>query len=314
MRTQPPDQNNPANPLFKVAALTLRTADSRVKRGRKVRVVASLNFKRSEDMRGVTKTTAGASITICFSLRIRRATFQITATFDGQSRNIAHIKNVAFMSPLEVKGRIMDRVSVSHSSGEGYDLSGSAHLGIEATNVSVGARAGAGGKMKSNKTTTAIGSKFRTFYRANISATYDDNAIHWEINPIRDPTMPASGPAFLLGEMFRIPSRTRAIDACSVNWNPEDQKGPLVISGSVYTLMEDLILENIRFEDELGNEVPWNKLDRETVAQNRIPIWSSLSGYATEKERIVKQIIRKHLLSQGMNIDGARVEICKAYA
>jgi hypothetical protein len=76
--------------------------------------------------------------------------------------------------------------------------------------------------------------------------------------------------------------------------------------------MEDLILENIRFQDELGGEVRWNKLEREPWSLGKNGL-GPLYGYTKEKERFVEQVIRKHLLSQGMNLEGARVEICKPY-
>jgi hypothetical protein len=313
MRTQSPNENNPANPLFKVAALTLRRVDAKAGRFRKVRIVPSLNFKRSDDLRGITNSADGSSVTVCFSLRIRRASFKITISFEGDEKtNIAQVKKVAFLSPLEVRDNVRHQVSVSRTSNRGHELSGSTTLGIDTAIAKFGGRGMVGGRTKSAQKTKKVGSSVRTFDRTNIAVTHDENVIHWEISSVDDPTVTENEPAFLQGEVFRSRSRNRTLDACVVAWKPDDQKGPLLISWSVYTLMEDLILENIRFQDELGGEVRWNKLEREPWSLGKNGL-GPLYGYTKEKERFVEQVIRKHLLSQGMNLEGARVEICKPY-
>ena len=313
MRTQSPNENNPANPLFKVAALTLRRVDAKVGRFRKVRIVPSLNFKKSDDLRGITNSTDGSSVTVCFSLRLRRASFQLSVLFEGDERNnLAQVRKVAFLSPLEVRDNVKHQVVVSRTSNRGRGLSASANLGIDTAMARVSGRGEVGGKTKTAQKTKKVGSSVTTFDRTNISVTHDENVIHWEISSVADLTATENEPPFLHGEVFRSRARNRTMDACVVAWNSDDQKGPLLISGSVYTLMEDLILENIRFQDELGDEVRWNKLERESRSWSKntfIPLY----GYTKEKERFVKQVIRKHLLSQGMTLDGVRVEICKAY-
>src|SRR5207245_865559 len=82
MQTQPPDKNNPSNPLYKVAALTLDKEHVDIPDSRAtVRILATLTFKRSSDLRGKTKTSTGHDVTVCFSLAIRRASFELTAFF-----------------------------------------------------------------------------------------------------------------------------------------------------------------------------------------------------------------------------------------
>jgi hypothetical protein len=309
MRIQPPNQNNPTNPLFKVAALTLKTLNTRTTRSRKVRVVASLNFKKSEDVRGVTTSANGNSVTVCFSLRIRRATLQIEASFEGSATAIPQLGKVAFVYPLEVKNSLKEEATVSRNANSGYDLKGSANIAADIAKVSPGGRASVGGEKHADKKAKVVGRSVRTFERTNVSATFHENVAHWEINPVRDPTLPDHEPAFLQGEVFRSRSQNRTIDACTVSWKLDSLGGPLIVSGSVYTLMDDLILEDIKFKDDFGDEVHWRKLDNE----HGVALLPGFS-YSKQKERLARQIIRKHLLSQGMDLDGARVEICKAFA
>lgn len=101
------------------------------------------------------------------------------------------------------------------------------------------------------------------------------------------------------------------VDACYVAWSSNKRAGPLEIEGAVRTSMADLRIENVSFLDELGNELPWKvirKFSSPKVVQQPI----NYAGIAKFKERLVRQIIRKHLLEQGMRIDGANVEICLA--
>ena len=84
MKTQPPNENNPSNPLFKAVALTLRTVDVKTVPLRTVRVVASLNFKKSNHMHGETRATDGSEVTVSFSLAIKRASFELSFKFEGK--------------------------------------------------------------------------------------------------------------------------------------------------------------------------------------------------------------------------------------
>ena len=72
--------------------------------------------------------------------------------------------------------------------------------------------------------------------------------------------------------------------------------------------MQDLMVENISVVDELGAEVSWRHLDEPDTGASRV----QAAVFRTEaKNRLLKQIIRKHLVSQGMKTDGALVEICR---
>lgn len=68
MRSQTPESNNPANPLDKVAALTIERVYPVETQTNKFRVLARLNFKKSADMRGHAKTTDGTPVTVSFTL------------------------------------------------------------------------------------------------------------------------------------------------------------------------------------------------------------------------------------------------------
>jgi hypothetical protein len=308
MRTQPADRNNPANPLSKVAALSLGTSDFKTGQIRQIRVIASLNFKKSDDLRGTVKSDDGRLITVCFSLKIRRSSFEIGVSFDGIERSSPRIMNVAFASPLQVKATTREVISIVRKSDEGYDIQGLGAAGVSPASIVSHARLGGKGKVESTKVAKKERRTSRDFVETNIAVTYGGNVIHWEINPKSDPTLPEGGQAFLQGEVFRSGSQGGLVDACIIAWKPSDQKGPLVVSGSVYVSMEDLILDSIKFRDECGDEVSWLRLGGRVV-------FSSLSRLMSKpKERIVKQIIRKHLISQGMGADGARVEICRAHS
>lgn len=77
--------------------------------------------------------------------------------------------------------------------------------------------------------------------------------------------------------------------------------------------MSDLIVKNIAFVDELGERVEWSEIESKLAPRKRLSWPNPFSSHLPEKERLLKQIIRKHLVSQGMTQDGARVEICRAY-
>jgi hypothetical protein len=78
--------------------------------------------------------------------------------------------------------------------------------------------------------------------------------------------------------------------------------------------MEDLLVANIRFLNDLGTEIPWQRFAKQRpglVEMLAVPL--QRLSFSKAKERFVKAIVRKHLVSQGMKVEGARVEICSAY-
>lgn len=316
MNRQRPDQNNPANPLLKVAALTLGAVDletlthgKRRSRVRRIQAVASLNFKKSDDLRGNAKSVDGHDITVCFSMSLKRASFQLSATFEGHKKTLPRITNVAFLSPFVVEYKVNDETIVRHGFGKGYEFSGAGAMQLSDLTPGATARGGAAGNVKSGTEVRNVRKSKRAFKETNVSVTHGGNQIHWELTPaLRDPE---SDVQCLEGEVFQSHNTAQPIPACVLSWSADDQKGQLLIVGSVYTLMSDMMVKNIVFVDELGKKVEWKDIDR---GPREKTYWSiSLNSSGQEKERLLKQIIRKHLLSQGMAQDGARVEICRAY-
>jgi hypothetical protein len=73
--------------------------------------------------------------------------------------------------------------------------------------------------------------------------------------------------------------------------------------------MADMIVENVRVLTDLGDEISLKSVDQGSVSGlDALNPFTSVGA----KERFVRQIIRKHLVAQGMKTEGARVEICKA--
>src|SRR5947209_1084646 len=100
MRYQPPDNNNPANPLLKVAALNL-DKDYQTGGAQQARIIAGLTFKRSNYLQGRTQAKDGRQITVTFGLALKRASFTLTFSTDtGQSPDgLVSLKKVAFVAP-----------------------------------------------------------------------------------------------------------------------------------------------------------------------------------------------------------------------
>ena len=86
------------------------------------------------------------------------------------------------------------------------------------------------------------------------------------------------------------------------------------IHGSVRVMMQDLLIEDILFLDELGGEQSWADIKTLSSEEVKLGIRDKI-GFDREefKKRLVRQVIRKHLISQGMDLQGASVEICAAY-
>jgi hypothetical protein len=89
MQYQSPDSNNPCNPLMKSAALTLQKEKLGPSKRDAYAINARLTFKCSNDLRGFTQTADGDNITVCFSLAIKRASFQLSFSSDRPSVNPA---------------------------------------------------------------------------------------------------------------------------------------------------------------------------------------------------------------------------------
>jgi hypothetical protein len=148
-----------------------------------------------------------------------------------------------------------------------------------------------------------------------VTVTFSADKIHWEIKPLGQVYRRSSKEEIphLVGDVFKIDPDIN-FPACVLSWRRRPSDSSLVVHGSVFSLMEDLIISNIRFLDDLGVEIPRKKME-DTESPTKGIIQSTVESLlpTKAKERFVRQIIRKHLISQGMTVEGARVEISSAY-
>src|ERR1043165_4608550 len=132
MQHQPPDSNNPSNPLLKIAALALNKEYKSLPPTPIVRLVASLNLKGSNDLRGTAKSEDGLDITVSFSLALRRANLQIHCSLEGSGGTIT-ISKVAFSAPMGVWQRVKN--SVTRGGERGFTLAGRASVDVISANA-----------------------------------------------------------------------------------------------------------------------------------------------------------------------------------
>ncbi|MFZ5739252.1 MAG: hypothetical protein ACOY6K_20465 [Pseudomonadota bacterium] len=307
MQSHPPDRNNPANPLLKVAALNLDKDYLEVSPVSKVKVIATLNFKRSSDMTGRATLKSGEDATVSFSLALKRASLHLEVVFEGGQRWPVKIERVAHISSLHMREKISDNISTEEQSR--VELAGSAggRAGVGSSGALVDA--GAGGKIGAAKSGKASRKRkvSRTLSRSNVSATSAGSAVHWAIEPNMPPSgRGGEGEAWLDGELFKV--NGKIVDACLVSWRHDTKIGVPTISASAFVTMPDLIVGDVKLITSVGDEVSI----KDAVPEFRNPGILSSLPLASTKERFVRQVLRKHLVSQGMRTDGALVEICRA--
>jgi hypothetical protein len=310
LQNHPPDKNNPSNPLVKVAALGLDKEYLTVAPISKISVAATLNFKRSNDLRGRAKTNSGNDVTVTFSLALKRASLELAVSFEDGPNDAIDIQRVAHMTALHTRDRITNQITAEKQSKKNLSLDIGIAAGAGLTRVDTSAKAsGKAGVGKSNK----ISHKRKisqALSRSNIAATFAGNIVHWEISPNMLPDQGhGTDGAWLEGELFRA-GNGKSIEACSVSWRQDGGRGVPVITASVFITMADLIVGNVKVLTDLGDEISLNSVEQGSVSSFG-PL--NLFTNASAKERFVRQIIRKHLVAQGMTTEGARVQICKAF-
>jgi hypothetical protein len=306
MQNHPPEKNNPSNPLIKVAALSLDKQYLAVAPISKIKVIATLNFKSSNDLRGRAKTNSGEDVTVTFSLALKRASLELSVSFENAPNDAIDIQRVAHMTALHARDRLTDQITAERQSKRNLsvDVRALAHGGLAGVNAS----AKASGKAGATESSKVLRKRkvSRSLSRSNVAATFAGNVIHWEINPnmLPDKGNDTDG-AWLEGELFKT-AGGKSIDTCLVSWLQNEAKGVPVIIAS----MADLVVGNVKVLTDLGYDVSLKKVDQSTASG-----FEALNPFtnASAKERFVRQIIRKHLVAQGMTTEGARVQICKAF-
>ena len=306
MQKQRRDSNNPANPLIKVAALEIRRTNERISTQASCYASIKLNFKKSKDIVGYTKDKLGQTITVNFTLSIKKATLQVTFQFeDSEDSKHLSISKVTFIEGLTTSHSI--KASQESNSSTESVAKGEASLGISPTKVIM--KGEAEGKKKHEKKQQSK-MKFETKYCATgISATNAGNIVHWSIDSswTRKEDLDFSGETYLSGEVFKDAATGKHLKACRVAWNRGETSSAMEIHGSVRVMSQDLIIENIAFINEAGTEQKWDTIKSFDMKQP-----SFFDDKDEFKKRLVQQIIRKHLSSHGMFSEGASIEVCSA--
>jgi hypothetical protein len=309
LQNHPPDKNNPSNPLVKVAALNLDKEYLTVAPTSKIRVIATLNFKHSNDLRGRAKTNSGEDVTVTFSLALKRASLELSVSFENAPSDAIDIQRVAHMTALHTRDRITNQITAERQSKKNLSLGigAAARAGITGASASGKASAQAGATESSKVSRKHKVSQ--SMSRSNVAATFAGNVVHWEINPNMLPDGSDTDGAWLEGELFKT-AAGKPIDTCLVSWHQDDGRGVPVITASAFVTMADLIVGNVKVLTDLGYDVSLKKVDQSSaLGLEALNPFTNTSA----KERFVRQIIRKHLVAQGMMTEGARVQICKAF-
>jgi hypothetical protein len=309
MQNHPPDKNNPSNPLVKVAALTIDKEYLKFAPTSAVKVLITLNFKRSADLLGRAKTLKDESATVTFSLGLRRASLELAFAFERAPTEVVKVERVAYLSTLHSKDKISDLVVAENESRKGLTASVGATVRAGLSGVDAGAQVGGKLEAVSKSKTTKKRKATRALSRSNVSATVGGNVVHWEINPNMLEYVDLNGGGWLDGEVFKA-STGKSIDACLAIWEHDEARGVPTITASVFVSMADLIVGDVKVLSDIGEEISIRHFD---TAEGVASIYNRFDP-ARVKECFVKQVIRKHLISQGMSVEGARVQISKASA
>lgn len=303
MQHQPPDDNNPANPLMKAAALDIDKTYLKTGNDKQIELEATLNFKRSDDFRGRATGPNGEDFTVVFGASISKATLEVVCSFEQDSSKVK-ISDVPFVSELANTKLISSDMSydLDRLKSLGTELAGSVSSNDGETAAAVSAKASSA-KNTSSKKKMRIESKSR---RLNVNGTFGGTRIHWTIAPDHQ----FDGMDFLNGEVFAS-EEGKKLTAAKVGWRSDKVGSPLNVSASVRVFMEDIKIHGVAILDEFGEPVGWGGLRQMPEVRGNS---GAFTGTKQMKERLVKQIIRNHLLKQGMRIEGASLEICAANA
>ncbi|MGX7709530.1 hypothetical protein [Methylobacterium sp. Gmos1] len=307
MKYQSPDSNNPANPLNKVASLTVDKEQSIQNNKSCVKIKVNLNFKFSSDLKGLAMTTDGEKISVCFSLGIEKATFSIDFHAENHttSERLVDITQIYHQKPLGVSEKIDESEKTANKSSGSRDFKIGTGFDVTTEKQDFKLSANASASHGKERQTTYDINQSKSYENMNISVTNGGNNVHWEFIPKSN--LISSIPRALRGEVFQINDDGNLVDACIVYLRNNLKISQLSVTGSVYTRMQDLLLDEIKFVDYLGEEVDVLRVQDTSPSRIRMKIFKT-----DLDKRLTKQIIRKHLVSQGMKVEGTSIEICRA--
>ena len=266
-------------------------------------------------MRGRARTLAGQEVNVHFSLALARASFDLEFSIDGNysTAAVVDVKKVAFQAALSASGSFKNTIvkNTKKKVAKSADLVASVRAGPE----NGAAKFSSGGSISANMEANQTKNSTYTvnFPVSNIKVTNAGNRINWEIYPkVTVDDLSHSGfTAYLDGEMFPSGEKSEVNCACFVKKKADFRNSSLVVAGYVSTSLRDMIIGDIEFTDDLGSEVDWRTIKNESGDNKSLA--QSVFRSDDVKKSLLKSIVRKHLIAQGMSANGPCVEISKAY-
>lgn len=303
MQYQDPHRNSPFNPLIKVASLDLEKIVQPQNSGRG-KIIARVTFKKSDAMTGTTIDKEGRSLFLTFSMALRKAEFELVfQDSEGRSANgLVTLSRVAYIQPLATSVTVKSSDKKKRSSHLEGSISGEAGAKPTAVGLIPNAKASAIAAASSKTTADHSISSTVAYKNLNVQATFAGNLVHWEVRPAM--ASASVGKDHLQGGLF-VKNGGLEVAACHVNKKDQSSLTTICAKGSLYVDMSDVVIDNFAVTDE----------DGEAASMSGNLLTSAVDYISNNelKKRLFKQVIRKHLSSQGMNARAQRrVEISRA--
>jgi hypothetical protein len=317
--------NNPINPISKVAALTIDRGNLKTKAhgSSEVPVIVSLTFNRRKDMTGIARTKDGQTATVKFSLMVTHAAFDLRARFADDAlpgpalrfTDLAHIGPAAVVTKKSMESKAVLAASLrgkasgehlsdasSTSVGEGKKTSSKRKVGSKTRLAGDGA-----GEVEAKKTVKSV-SKSESL---NINGTSVGSRVSWTIEK-------GEGQSALVGSVFQSPEGKELV-AAVLHRNGAGGKLAFEIEGVVRALMADVVISDVAITDARGDPLQPDTLTEEIVGSPTMTELMSdqmqstfLFRTSALRTRVVREILRKHIGEHGLDTVSADIEICRA--
>lgn len=282
-------KNNPYNPLFEVAALTISTNSRSLKNCNRLSVDCNLNFNRSLHLTIPESNIDGKLLhTVSFSLSIRNCILRLA--LEPEKPDGAHfsIKKIEHLSPAYLENATEVQTTNNRLTKQTFGAKAKVY-GTFGGEVSYNADI----TPKLFRSTKSFGSG------KSVNGTFSDRKATWDIGPNVFQT-DQTHREFIRGEIFRNVTDKKKLTACIAEWKSE-YRLHVPVSASVFVGMSAINIGDVTVTDSEGDLV--------TSISDSVPtIGTKL------KVRMVKQVIRKFLKYSGSSADGQLLEICRAHA
>jgi hypothetical protein len=302
--------NNPVNPISKVAALQIERDDSHksTAKGSETPLSVNLTFNSRRDMTGVAVSEAGIPVTVTFSLGIKKAALDLEvslvdcASADGKVRftdvaGIGAMNTVTKTKSVETKKSRIKVAAKGKVSGSVATKSGAKAKRSGAADV----RFDADGALE-HQGDVKVTTEHKTY---NVNGTTTGTKISWGIEA-------AKGRPHLVGGVFQNAASSLPL-AATVARNTSAKGAVFEVDGVVRVMMQDLDIADVVFTDALGNPVVPGQLEHGVTGDvSPLEKAADLIGVGGLRPRIIKEILRRHLKSFDLDTSSAHVEICKA--